>query len=190
MPTPFTHAFIPIALGKTITDKRMPLRFWALAVFCSVLPDADVIGFRFGIAYGDFLGHRGFFHSLFFAFILSLVVVLLAFRKTPLFSKKWWLIWTFFFGVSASHGLLDAFTDGGLGIALFSPFDMTRYFSPWRPLRVSPIGISAFFTSWGRSVLVSEIIWLWLPLTATLIIAKAYRKIRKRPNPTLRVGEE
>ncbi len=190
MPTPFTHAFIPIALGKTVADKKMPLRFWVLSVLCSVLPDADVIGFRFGIAYGDFWGHRGFSHSLFFAFILSSAVAVLAFRKMGLFSKKWWLIWVFFFGISASHGVLDAFTDGGLGIALLSPFDTTRYFSPWRPLRVSPIGIRALFTSWGKAVLVSEIIWIWLPLTAALIIAKVCRKMRTRANGGLRGGEE
>ena len=169
-----------MALGKTVTDKKIPLRFWVLVVFCSVLPDADVVGFRFGIEYGDFWGHRGFFHSLFFAFILSSTVAFLTFRKTSLFSKKWWLIWVFFFGISASHGLLDVFTDGGLGIALLSPFDTTRYFCPWRPLRVSPIGIRWFLTHWGSRALMSEIIWLWVPLTAVLIIVTAYRKKRKR----------
>jgi len=179
VPTPITHAFIPIALGKTVTDRKMPLRFWILVVFCSVLPDADVIGFRFGIEYGDFLGHRGFFHSLFFAFLLSSAIVLLVFRKTPLFSKKWWLIWAFFFGISASHGVLDAFTDGGLGIALLSPFCTSRYFSPWRPLRVSPIGIRAFLMFRGGAVLVSEIVWIWLPLTVALVIAEIWRKKSK-----------
>lgn len=99
MPTILTHSFVPIALGRIITDKKLPLRFWLLAVFCSVLPDADVIGFSLGVRYGDFLGHRGFFHSVFFALILSAVVALLAFHKSPLFSKKWCLIWLFFFCV-------------------------------------------------------------------------------------------
>ena len=178
MPTPLTHVFIPLALGRTITDRKLPLRFWLLAVFCSILSDADVIGFRFGISYGDFLGHRGFYHSLFFAFLLSSTVVFLAFRKPTIFSKKWWLIWLFFFGISSSHGILDAFTDGGLGIALLSPFDITRYFFPWRPLVVAPIGIRAFFTPWGKAVLLSEVYWIWLPLTVALIITKAYRKIK------------
>lgn len=185
MPTPLAHAYIPIALGCTVTDRNLLLRFWLLAVFCSVLADADVIGFRFGISYGDFLGHRGFFHSLFFAFILSSTVVLSAFRKVRIFSKKWWLIWLFFLGISSSHGILDAFTNGGLGIALFSPFDTTRYFFPWRPLVVSPIGIRAFFTPWGKAVLLSEVYWIWLPLTVILLIVKAYRKMKlMNPNET------
>jgi len=36
-------------------------------------------------------------------------------------------------------------TNGGLGIAFFSPFDPARYFLPWRPILVSPIGASVFF---------------------------------------------
>lgn len=65
----------------------------------------------------------------------------------------------------ASHGLLDAFTNGGLGIAFFSPFDPRRYFFPWRPVQVSPIGM-AFFGRWGLRVLRSEVVWIWLPLAA------------------------
>lgn len=33
-------------------------------------------------------------------------------------------------------------TDGGLGVAFFSPFDNKRYFLPWRPIRVSPISVT------------------------------------------------
>lgn len=173
-----------------MTDKKRPLRFWVLSIFCSVLPDADVIGFNFGIRYGSFFGHRGFFHSLTFAFLLSLIVVLLAFRKVRLFSKNWWLIWVFFFVASASHGVLDAFTNGGLGIALFSPFDTTRYFFPWRPLWVSPIGLVGLFSFWGTAVLVSEIVWIWVPLAVILVIAVTYRKIRKRANCVLKAGDK
>ena len=44
----------------------------------------------------------------------------------------------FLFLAIASHGLLDAFTDGGLGVAFFAPFDSTRYFFPVTPIEVSP----------------------------------------------------
>jgi hypothetical protein len=37
------------------------------------------------------------------------------------------------FLATASHGVLDATTNGGLGVAFFSPFDNRRYFLPWRP---------------------------------------------------------
>jgi hypothetical protein len=34
------------------------------------------------------------------------------------------------FLATAGHGLLDAMTNGGLGLAFFSPFDNHRYFLP------------------------------------------------------------
>jgi len=55
----------------------------------------------------------------------------------------------YFFLATASHGLLDAMTDGGLGVAFFVPFDKHRYFLPWTPIRVSPIGVGRFFTDRG-----------------------------------------
>ena len=42
--------------------------------------------------------------------------------------------------VLISHALLDTMTDGGLGCALLWPFSLTRYFAPWRPIPVAPIG--------------------------------------------------
>ncbi len=56
--------------------------------------------------------------------------------------------------------MLDATTNGGLGIAFFSPFDLDRYFLPWRPLQVSPIGLGAFFSDWGWEVIKSEAMWV------------------------------
>jgi inner membrane protein len=53
--------------------------------------------------------------------------------------------------VVASHPLLDTLTNGGLGCALFWPFDDARYFAPWRPIPVSPIGLG-FFSPYGMFV--------------------------------------
>ena len=53
-------------------------------------------------------------------------------------------LWTHFFA-SGVHGLLDAMTDGGLGVAFFSPFDNRRYFLPWTPIRVIPDRRQPFF---------------------------------------------
>ena len=58
MASGFSHAFAAIALGKTGTGKRMPWKFWALAIASAVLPDADVIAFGFGIPYASMFGHR------------------------------------------------------------------------------------------------------------------------------------
>jgi inner membrane protein len=54
-------------------------------------------------------------------------------------------------------------TTGGLGVAFFSPFSNTRYFFPWRPIAVSPIG-ARFFSPRGFAVLLSEALWVWTPM--------------------------
>jgi outer membrane protein assembly factor BamE (lipoprotein component of BamABCDE complex) len=64
--------------------------------------------------------------------------------------------------VLASHGLLDSLTDGGLGAALLWPFSLKRFFAPWQPIPVAPIGPD-FFTLEGATVALSELA-LFLPL--------------------------
>jgi inner membrane protein len=164
MPTIITHAVVAAAAGGMTAERKTPPRFWVLLILSSILPDADVIGFRLGIAYEDFLGHRGFFHSPFFALLLSAAVTLAFLRQ-----KKFFLV---LFLVTASHGVLDAFTNGGLGIALLSPFSNERFFFPWRPLEVAPIGIRSFFSAWGVKIMISEVLWVWLPLLAAWVIVR------------------
>jgi inner membrane protein len=141
------------------------------------LPDADVLGFPLGIRYEDVLGHRGLSHSLVFAFVLSWIVTFVAFPRLP---ERWtrFLLFSCFFIVTASHGALDAMTDGGLGIAFFAPFDNTRYFFPFRPIKVSPIGLS-FFSARGLDVIWSELLWLCIPAAIIATAVLFYRKIRR-----------
>ena len=184
MASAFTHVFVAAALGNAVSPGKMPLRFLTLSLFSSLLPDLDVIVFRLGIPYRHMFGYRGFFHSLTFALIVGLLVVLLAFRTVPRFSGKWWTLAGYFFAVTASHGLLDAMTSGGYGIAFFSPFDDTRYFLPWRPLVVSPIGVYGFFSRWGWNVIVSELLWIWMPTLMFLVIVILFR-IKHLRRPTI-----
>lgn len=163
MPSVLSHAFAAVALGRTVTGGKFPKRFWFLMAFSAVMPDFDVIGFLFGVDYGDMLGHRGLTHSLAFAFAWSAILMFAAFRQVPRFSGLWWKMFFLLFIATASHGVLDAFTNGGLGVAFFAPFDSTRYFFPWRPIEVSPIGVGGFFTERGREVLWSEMKFVWLP---------------------------
>jgi inner membrane protein len=58
--------------------------------------------------------------------------------------------------VLVSHPLLDTLTDGGLGCALFWPFDTQRYFAPWNPIPVAPIG-RALFSRVGPFVMLTEL---------------------------------
>jgi len=177
MASAFSHAFVAAALGSAYARQPMPWHFWALSITCSILPDADVIGFVLGLPYKSLWGHRGLSHSLCFAFVLSLCVVSLAFRKHTAFSWPWWSYVLYFFVVTASHGVLDAMTNGGRGIAFLAPFDATRYFFPWRPVHVSPISIRAFFSARGRQILGSELVFIWLP---TILLWAAVRIYRRR----------
>jgi inner membrane protein len=172
MASVFSHAVVALAIGNVSTIRSMPQRFWWLSILCSILPDIDVLSFAFGIDYGDVLGHRGLTHSLSFAFVLGFVVVRLCFRDVPTGTKVWWVLIAHFILVTASHGVLDAMTDGGLGIAFFAPFDNARYFFPWRPVLVSPIGIAPFFSRYGLDVLISEFVWIWVPVGVSVLIEK------------------
>jgi len=167
MASALTHAFAAIALTRTLSPRKRDWRFWTLVVLSAILPDADVVGFAFGIDYGDLLGHRGFSHSLLFAALWSLLVVSVEYRRLIKFSRHWWQLVSLFFLVTLSHGILDAMTNGGLGVAFFSPFDTSRYFFPWRPIRVSPVGVGRFFSAQGAAIMASEIEYVWFPL-ATL----------------------
>jgi inner membrane protein len=118
----------------------------------SMLPDADVIGFVFGVGYGDEWGHRGATHSFAFALGVALVVGLtasifhLSALRTALIAAV----------VVGSHAVLDTLTDGGLGCALLWPFTRARYFAPWNPIPVAPIGLR-FFSKVGLSVALTEL---------------------------------
>jgi inner membrane protein len=176
----FSHAVVALSIGTCFYRPGMPKRVWIAGALCSVLPDVDVVGFHFGIRYGDFWGHRGFTHSLLFAAILATFVAILGFwRASPGPGILW--IWSYLFLATASHGFLDAMTDGGLGVAFFSPFNNDRYFLPWRPIAVSPIGVGRFFTDRGLEVLQSELLWIWLP--SALLAALAYF-LRRPPKPS------
>jgi inner membrane protein len=175
MASVFSHAVAALGLGACFYKPGTPKRVWVTGALCSVVPDLDVIGFRFGIHYGDFWGHRGFTHSILFAVLLASIVVALGFREdVPSLGR--FALWTYFFLATASHGLLDAMTDGGLGVAFFSPFDSTRYFLAWRPIRVSPIGVGRFFSHRGLEVVQSELLWIWIPAAAMILVCWIFRR--------------
>ncbi|MEW7290518.1 metal-dependent hydrolase [Aquimarina sp. 2304DJ70-9] len=173
----FAHGLTAFALGKTFSKEITTSKFWLLGILCAIIPDVDVIGFKFGIAYEDFWGHRGFSHSLVFALLLGVLVTFVFYNK-QFFYKTGLSLILYFTICTASHGILDAMTSGGLGIAFFSPFDDTRYFFPWRPIQVSPIGFSKFFGIWGIKVLLSELIWIGIP-AGMYILAMQYLKKKK-----------
>ena len=156
MASAFGHSIVGFTLTKVIDSKNTK---WLLlaAIFSTILPDFDVIAFKLGIAYEHPLGHRGFTHSILFSIIWALLLMFI-------FGKKNKLIWFLVIFLSTlSHGILDAMTSGGKGIGFFIPFNNERFFFPFRGIKVSPIGISEFFSTWGLKVFFSEIKFIILP---------------------------
>jgi inner membrane protein len=162
------HIVVGMAASR-LNDERPRLQ-WPSALFwasLSMLPDADVIGIRFGVGYGAPWGHRGATHSLMFAAAVGLAIGVGArfFKRPPMATGL------LAAAVLASHALLDTLTNGGMGCALFWPFDLTRYFAPWRPIPVSPIGF-AYVSPYGLFVAVTELL-IFAPL---LVFAWRWRR--------------
>ena len=175
MPTIFSHSIAALAVGKAVAPPGMPVKFWVASAVCAALPDIDVVSFAFGVRYDEMLGHRGITHSFSFALVLGILIALVFFRDVPMLSSQWILLAIYFFIVTSSHALLDALTNGGLGVALFSPFSNDRYFLPWRPIEVSPIGMG-FFSERGLRVLLSELKWIWLPSGVAVLLSLVLRR--------------
>ncbi len=129
-------------------------RLLAVVAFAglALAPDLDVVAFALRIPYGDPFGHRGASHALLTALVLGAAV-----GGRTWFGKSRRRTMLFAAAVLASHGLLDTLTDGGLGVALFWPFDTTRYFAPVRPIPVAPIG-AGMLSARGLYVLMVELI--------------------------------
>lgn len=177
MASAFSHAIASVAIGKISFLKNTDKKFWLLLMFCAVIPDADAIGFKLGIAYESVLGHRGITHSFFFAALLSAAVTYFFYGEEKMLSKRWWTLLAVFFFATASHAILDAMTTGGLGVAFFAPFDNTRYFFPFRPIKVSPISVTQFFSEWGWRVIKSEFVWVWIPSALVMAVVWSVKKL-------------
>lgn len=171
MPSVMTHAVVGLGVGAVMSRSRtMPRPFWVLSAGLAMLPDIDVVTFWLGVPHPSLWSHRGFSHSLCAALLGAAAAALFGRR----WSMPWWRLGLTFGLVMASHGFLDALTNGGNGIAFFAPFDATRYFFPWRPLEVSPIGVD-FFSARGLRIFESELARVWPP---TIVIAGIARSLR------------
>jgi inner membrane protein len=163
MASVFGHSIVGFTLTKVIDNKHTK---WLLiaAIFSTILPDFDVVTFRMGIPYSHPLGHRGFTHSILFAILWALILMFTLGRKSKLI---WFLV---IFLSTVSHGVLDAMTSGGKGVGFLMPFNNNRFFFPFREIKVSPLGVSKFFSEWGLQVIFSEIKYIMLPCLFILII--------------------
>ncbi len=148
------HVAVGLAVGRAYAAGEPGRRWWAMGVLAllALAPDLDVVSFSLGIPYEHALGHRGASHSLSVALAAAAV-------------GAWWARGrglppgrTFAAVAVGSHGLLDALTDGGLGAALLWPLSGRRFFAPFRPLPVAPLGFD-FLSSAGLGCALAELRW-------------------------------
>ena len=172
MPTVMSHAVVGLALGTLTSFPARRHLFWILSAALPVLPDLDVLGLAFGIRFHSIWGHRGISHSLAAALLIGLLTALVVHRRL---GTRLVPLALYFALITASHGMLDACTNGGPGVAFWAPFDDGRYLLPWRPIPASPIAAS-FFSAWGWRVLETELLLIWLPAAIVTAVVLTVRR--------------
>jgi inner membrane protein len=166
VPTIMSHAVVGVALGTLTSFSTRRRAFWLVSAALPVLPDLDVLGLALGIPFHSTWGHRGISHSFLGAAVIGMAAALIVRRPA---GARLGPLALYFAAITASHGVLDAMTSGGPGVAFFAPFDPTRYFLPWRPIPVSPL-LAGFFSEWGWRVFSTELVLIWLPAGAVALI--------------------
>jgi len=173
------HVIVGCGGGRALRPReRLPWRPMLALSALSMLPDLDVVGFKFGVPYAAPFGHRGATHSLLFAIVAAFIATFLARREGERSSRLLFIALV----VAVSHPLLDALTDGGLGVSLLWPISTHRFFFPWTPIPVAPIG-ARMLTARGLRVLLYEAAWS-LPLAAWALWPRGDPPSAKPPRVT------
>lgn len=189
MASPMTHFFVGALGAGTVRVRRL----WFLSLFCSALPDIDgvitklsakLLHLRLGGMWWD---HRAFSHSLLFALIVGGLVACFA-HKIVRPDKPLWLLFLYFSALTASHGLIDATTNGGQGIMFFAPFYDGRYLFLFTP--VPALRFRQWFGNQGAITFGKEILWIWLPLTVVYAGLQLARRRGKGLMSEVRNGQD
>ncbi len=170
MPTPITHIIASIPMNSTVMRRTNTRKILFCSFLIAIIPDIDLLGYFFNIPINNIFGHRGFTHSLIFAFLLALAVSLIFWPEFKIDKKRWLLIFLNFLLVALMHPLLDSFTDRNYGVALLSPFSNHRYSLPWAPINDKALGFWNYYILGFMEILKIEAIiilvsvvytWLW-----------------------------
>jgi inner membrane protein len=181
MATILSHSVVGLTLA-TIAPCKKDYRFYTIMSLLPVIADLDCVGFVLRVPYSSLWGHRGMTHSILFSVFVAFAAVLL-FERRQVFREKIMRL-SLYFLAAISHPLLDACTNGGLGVAFFSPYDQVRYFFPWRPIQVSPLGFG-FFTERGLAVLINEAFWIIGPCLVIITLHQVLRRLCKSSKKSL-----
>jgi inner membrane protein len=167
-----THPIVPLAAAGLAGRRIVPSSLLMIGVVYALLPDVDGVAFLLGVPYASPFGHRGFSHSLFVAALFAALVV--PFARTM--GAKPIAVFVFLFFAMASHGVLDACTDAGLGVAFFWPWSNERFFFGFQPIEAAPLSARRFFYGRGWEVFRSELLWVWTPLAFVSLVGFFVRR--------------
>lgn len=184
MPSIFAHAAAGAALAIAFSPvQRRPV--WLAGAVCAALPDIDALGRPFGnLGYESmFGGHRGFTHSVLFAVALggAATCAVRGYASSRHARLRLWLAFALAF---VSHGVLDALSTIGTGVAFWAPFSWTHYEFTWQPL--GEIGPGPYGPTRIFAILGNELFWVGLP--ALIVVAIARFATRRSADTNLETG--
>lgn len=177
------HALAGLTISAAFTKGRPPRRTWAFAMACALAPDLDWFTGFLPFLDGTSLSHRGMSHSLIAAGLIATAAMLIGFRSDLRNPRPWACL----LSAAFSHGLLDACTFGGTGVAFLLPFSRARFVCVWQPIFVSPIPLSGKLFDWLLFSLGTEVVWIGIPALLVFSAPRAFqwlRLLRKRSEET------
>jgi inner membrane protein len=202
--TTWTHAFFALAAGKSAVRRKAPLRLWILTAVCATIPDIDVFWRGLVAGHGGMWSHRGITHSLLAAVLFGLLAALVGSQWRPVAkegsaelhppnpTRAFLVLWLAFALAAASHLVLDMLSSGYRGVALLAPFTDQRYSFPWQPIWNIPHWAEEMFPSllargarrtWLIRATLDELVVVWLPMAALVLVTRLARFRRKEPAP-------
>ncbi len=183
----FVHAVLPLVAARAFAfPKGYGRRAALVGALCGCLPDLDVITYALEVRAPEPLGHRGLSHSLLVALVVAALATLFVARGLARTSPHRKRIFLFFFASAAAHGLLDVFTQGEVGVALFAPFSFARIASPWKLLPACPVGLTEFLGYFGLLTLANEVLFVVAPVAVVTSLLRARRPQLDENEPTQR----
>lgn len=178
MPSLLGHAVAGLAITESFRQAKLPRRTWILAPLCAVVPDLDWFVSFGAIHKNHILNHRGVAHSLFGALILAAATLLVTYRKDQRCGQLWLCLSL----CALSHGLMDACTSGGVGVALFMPFSDSRWACIWQPIQVAPLPVGREDCYRFLASLRTEAFWIGLPALALACGSRLRRQAAQVPS--------
>ncbi len=146
MPTIFSHPAIAVGIFPWFRSMSGRTIVLFAGILLTIVPDLDVIGFFLGIPYEHMFGHRGFSHSIAFAFIVSGLAAFGFSQYTKISIKILWLYFFSFRPIQVSTlSIRRFFSDHGMFVLI------NELFWVWLPCLGAFI-VGKIFTSLIRNV--------------------------------------